>query len=143
MLFIAEAVNNDVPSNDVFIMSGVQGRIRSQGTENAEPSMIAQLLIHRNSSNNFQDCNTIDQSDSEPSSSRAIALYTPFFANGSTSSDNNVAGNSVPSETSFLPMIRPPAQPCSSSIGNQAESLPQEEPLPVGWEMRHDVYGRR
>ncbi|XP_011501087.1 PREDICTED: E3 ubiquitin-protein ligase Su(dx) [Ceratosolen solmsi marchali] len=123
---------------------GVRARMRSQGTEDVVPSMIVQPLMYRNSSNNFQDCNSAGQSDTEPSSSRAIAVYTPFFSNGTTSSDNNgTAGDSVSPETSFLPLVQPPAQPCSSNITNQVENLPQEEPLPAGWEMRHDVYGRR
>lgn len=128
--------------------------MRSQGTENATPSgTFMRSLMHRNSSNNFQDCNNAGQSDSESSNSRAVAVYTPFFPNGTTASNHNnitaaaappAAGNSMPTDTTIPPMVQPtPTQLCPSNGPNQAEGITQEEPLPAGWEMRYDVYGRR
>ena len=141
--FNAGAVNSDTASNHSILNGGVRARMRSQGSENAAPSMSAQPLTHRNSSNNFQDCNNTGPPEADPSNSRAVAVYTPFFPNGTANNQNNGTTNNVSAEASCSPMIRPSAQQCSSTVPNQADALAQEEPLPAGWEMRYDVYGRR
>ncbi|KAJ8672670.1 hypothetical protein QAD02_003930 [Eretmocerus hayati] len=139
------AANGDSASNHSILNGGIRARMRSQGSENAAPSVqTPQPLMHRNFSNNFHDNNSSGQPDNESGSCRAVAVYTPFFPNGTASSHNshNAASNNGQAEQGS-PMVRPSAQPCSSSMPNQAENSAQEEPLPAGWEIKHDVYGRR
>ncbi|OXU30875.1 hypothetical protein TSAR_002596 [Trichomalopsis sarcophagae] len=147
------AANTDTASNHSILNGGVRARLRSQGTENAAPSIPnLRSMVHHNSSNNFQDCNNAGQTESESSSSRAVAVYTPFFPNGTAASNHNnvtaagaaVASNNQPPDTTIPPMVQPtPTQLCPSNMPSQPENLAQEEPLPAGWEMRYDVYGRR
>lgn len=123
----------------------MRARTRTQsGSEHVNSTQ--QPLMHRNSSNSFQECSASNNISDEAASNscRAVALYTPFLQNGSSSNHGNVAGNNVTSENDCSPLPRQNAtQPSSSTIPNQVEPLAQEEPLPAGWEMRYDVYGRR
>ncbi|CAB0045305.1 unnamed protein product [Trichogramma brassicae] len=133
---------SDSASNHSIFNGGMRARVRSTSSE--LPTALPQppQLMRLNSLNNLQDCS--GPSDNEPSSSRAVALYTPFMTNNSTNHSNAIINNITP-EASCSPLPRNAAapQPCSSSMPSQAENLPQDEPLPAGWEMRFDVYGRR
>ncbi|KAJ0181792.1 hypothetical protein K1T71_002514 [Dendrolimus kikuchii] len=74
----------------------------------------------------------------------------PPLTNGTVSGGGGqgaVAGLGTPSEGGAGPSHQEPPTPhhASANQTNQANSFPSvaEEPLPAGWEMRYDVYGRR
>lgn len=165
------ASNSDSPNNHSILSGGVRARMRPQGAENAAPTssntsltMIPsshhQPLMHRNSSNNntvSQDCNnttqsltTVSDNNSEANDCRTVAIYTPFLCNGTANNHANqaatstTAGNNLPEQTaSFSPMVRPTAIQACPPVIPQIDNMQPEEPLPAGWEMRYDVYGRR
>ena len=124
----------------------MRARMRSQGSENPVTLLPPQPQLMQRNLSNIQPDTVNPDNDSNSNSNRVVALYTPFLQNGTTNSQNIAATNTAIPETSCAsPMARnSAAAPCSSNTPTQAaENLPQEDPLPAGWEMRYDVYGRR
>ncbi|KAL1124232.1 hypothetical protein AAG570_002002, partial [Ranatra chinensis] len=72
-----------------------------------------------------------------PSSGGGSVLIAAGSSNAVTSSANSTAA--APSSTTTTPVAKPTATPRN----NGTTTIVQEEPLPTGWEMRYDVYGRR
>ena len=72
--------------------------------------------------------------------SQVATANNPVVANGTTSNFNSPGANSTPAAQ---PAVQT-NQPGAASLPNETENGNQaEDPLPAGWEMRYDVYGRR
>lgn len=113
--------------------------MRLHGTENAAPSVMQPAVMHRSSTNILQNpSHNANQSNSNSNSAQIVGLTSPM-ANG--------VGNHIAAESSSGSTGPPPGQPASAGPsgvpGENENSNQPEEPLPAGWEMRYDVYGRR
>ncbi|XP_014213133.1 E3 ubiquitin-protein ligase Su(dx) [Copidosoma floridanum] len=151
------AMNSDGVNNHSILSGGVRARMRSQGAENtapmssltASPSSHHQPLMHCNSSTT-QECSSngvqsTADNGTEANNCRTVAVYTPFSPTGTTSSYASVApGVTLSEQPNYSHLAHLSAmQPCPPVTPEQMNNMQPEEPLPAGWEMRYDVYGRR
>ncbi|KAG7205569.1 hypothetical protein KM043_007541 [Ampulex compressa] len=70
---------------------------------------------------------------------------SPFLAGSFTNSHIGSPGNIMPGQAAPTPVLgQSTVQPGSNIMPGEADNTTHsEEPLPPGWEMRYDVYGRR
>ncbi|XP_054281967.1 E3 ubiquitin-protein ligase Su(dx)-like [Macrosteles quadrilineatus] len=111
------APTNTDTTNRSVLNGGVRARSRPPGTENTQPSATQGSVV------------------------------LPELPTRPVPSVRSVMSNAAPQ--SVVPSIQngagPPPPPSSTTEAAPAngETNAQEEPLPAGWEMRYDVYGRR
>ncbi|XP_046411227.1 E3 ubiquitin-protein ligase Su(dx) isoform X1 [Neodiprion fabricii] len=130
--------NSDSGNNRSILNGGVRARMRLHGSENAAPSVM-QPVMHRSSTNILHNpSHTASQPSNNTNNAQIVGLTSPM-ANG--------VGNHLATESSSGSTGPPLGQPASagpSGVPGETENGNQpEEPLPAGWEMRYDVYGRR
>ncbi|XP_012255034.2 E3 ubiquitin-protein ligase Su(dx) [Athalia rosae] len=130
--------NSDSTNNRSILNGGVRGRMRSHGTENAAPPVL-QPAMHRSSTNILHNpSHNANQPTNNTNSTQIVGLTSPM-ANGIS---NHLVAESTSGTTG--PPLGQPASAGPSGIPGEVENGNQpEEPLPAGWEMRYDVYGRR
>lgn len=121
--------SSEVPNR--VVANGIKARFRNQGTENVVPTG-SRTNQERTSTSNSGATNSAPQptaaTSASISNSEAMA-QVPI----SPSSSNIPNGN-----------IGPPATvPNGNATHIEPEENRSEEPLPPGWEMRYDTYGRR
>lgn len=118
--------------------------MRLHGTENAAPSMM-QPAMHRSSTNILHNPSHNTSSQPSNNTNNTNNASTPQIVGLTSPMANGVSNHAA--ESSSGTTGPPPGQPASagpSGIPGEAENGNQpEEPLPAGWEMRYDVYGRR
>jgi len=126
--------NSDTVSNRSILNGGVRARIRLHGSENTAPSVSA-ASTHRSSSAHL----------SLPASTASqLVPSTPVASNGTNNTPNCGMGTGGPAPvvngTASVQTAGPGAQDAPTQRG---QSTGADEPLPAGWEMRYDVFGRR
>jgi len=109
--------NNDVANRSV-LNGGVRARSRPPGTENFAPTQGTMVLPELPT----RPVSSVRSIVPNPSSSSVV----PAIQNGSTAP---------------VPAPAPVAAAATAADNNNTPG--SEEPLPAGWEMRYDVYGRR
>nr|CAD7199289.1 unnamed protein product [Timema douglasi] len=108
--------NSDGTVNRSVLNGGVRARMRLHGTENTAPTI---PTSHRNGSH--------------------PPVAGPTGPSSMTA--NGTAGPPLGPPTGVPPMTNGTASQASGTDPSQRDA--PEEPLPAGWEMRYDVYGRR
>ncbi|XP_033231253.1 E3 ubiquitin-protein ligase Su(dx) [Belonocnema kinseyi] len=141
--------NNDAANNRSILNGGVRARLRLQGTENAAPASNP-LMMHRSSTNLQTPAYGAASAQTAVvnSTSQAVSASSPVAVTNGTSNHNSSGANNVPPVAQPVVVVpaNPPGAAASGSLpSNEVENGNQvaEEPLPAGWEMRYDVYGRR
>lgn len=113
--------NTDVSSHTV--LNGIRIKPRHSGTENATPT-----------SSNTERPTRIERPAPPPPIPQGATNAQPVTPVPASSSNTN-----IPSEN-----IGPPVTvPNGSVVQSEQDEQRQDEPLPPGWEMRYDTYGRR
>ncbi|XP_012273035.1 E3 ubiquitin-protein ligase Su(dx) [Orussus abietinus] len=128
--------NNDATNNRSVLNGGVRARTRSHGSENSAPTPEQLTSMPRSSTSLIHGNAFCAIPDSQ------LRMRT-VVSNGTVHHNSAGASSGATSVPSSPPLIQPPV-PGSSTAPAEGENLGQpEEPLPAGWEMRYDVYGRR
>jgi len=126
--------NSDTVSNRSVLNGGVRARIRLHGSENTAPSVSA-ASTHRSSAHLSLPASTAPY---------LVASTSPVASNGTNNTPNcgMGTGGSAPvvNGTASVQTAGPGAQDAPTPRG---QSTGAEEPLPTGWEMRYDQFGRR
>ena len=150
----AGASNSDTTNNRSILNGGIRALMRGQGTENTAPSTVVQpVMVQRSSSNMLHDPGynavlgpaNIGMNNSQQIVEPGQAILVP---NDAASNHNAVVVNNTPMAVT---PVQPPVQPAGPQTAGAASVLPAEgenatpaeEPLPAGWDMRYDIYGRR
>lgn len=117
--------NTDGMSNR-NVLNGIRAKLRGQGSENVMP--------------NPSSTSTSSTSSSRSNSERAEHRRTHVNSAGSAPISISPSNNSIPNGC-----IGPPVTvPNGNVVHNETEETRTDgEPLPPGWEMRFDTYGRR
>ncbi|XP_018324568.1 E3 ubiquitin-protein ligase Su(dx) [Agrilus planipennis] len=114
------------------VLNGVRGRVRSNGSENVVPVTTS---LSRTS---------LDQSSAQPQTQPQAAVPYPQqsqpIITAVTQTPVAVTGG-APVFTG--PHIGPPATVPNGNVVQNGPEESREDPLPPGWEMRYDMYGRR
>ncbi|KOC65444.1 E3 ubiquitin-protein ligase Su(dx) [Habropoda laboriosa] len=161
--------NNDAVSNSSILNGGIRARMRLHGAKHAASSTLHGLTnVYKNSPYNngshveqptvflMTDSRAMAHSDQPSMLSIAEARRIPRNEQ-STNSITNTRSNTrvvqrvssltgqtavIPGQTAVIPGQS--AQSGSSIILAEVDPTNHsEEPLPLGWEMRYDIYGRR
>lgn len=150
------ASNSDGTNNRSILNGGVRARLRLQGTEDASPSFNFSSQTAINSNNQLVSGNspvvtngtTSNHNSSSSSSSSTTGANNVVVVVPSASAQSQTSQVAVPANQTTTVNSGD-----SSSVGNVSNELENgnqqqaaasaEEPLPNGWEMRYDVYGRR
>lgn len=126
--------NSDTVSNRSVLNGGVRARIRLHGSENTAPS-VSSASTHRSSAHLSLPASTAPH---------LVASTSPVASNGTNNTPNCGMGTGGPAPvvngTASIQTAGPGAQDAPTQRG---QSTGAEEPLPTGWEMRYDVFGRR
>ncbi|XP_051170026.1 E3 ubiquitin-protein ligase Su(dx) [Leptopilina boulardi] len=140
------ASNSDAANNRSILNGGVRARLRLQGTENAAPSLSSSSQGAINSNNQLVGVNspvvtngTTSNHNSSSASNNVVVVVPPTPVQPQTSQLVVPSNQSTTVNTSDTPSATNEIE-----NGNQQQAAASaEEPLPNGWEMRYDVYGRR
>ncbi|CAG2059370.1 unnamed protein product, partial [Timema podura] len=117
--------NRDGTENRSVLNGGVRARMRLHGTENTAPTI---PTSHRNGSH-------------PPVAGPTVEHMHLLSLGPSSMTANGTAGPPLGPPTGVPPMTNGTASQVSGTDPSQRDA--PEEPLPAGWEMRYDVYGRR
>ncbi|XP_043270860.1 E3 ubiquitin-protein ligase Su(dx) isoform X2 [Venturia canescens] len=133
-------------NNRSILNGGIRALMRGQGTENTAPSTVQPAMVQRSSSNMLHDPaynNTVVGAPyMDMNNAQIVESGMSLVGNDSTTIHNNADGNNT--ALAIAPAIQPAAQSGSSVPTVEGENATAaEEPLPAGWDMRYDVYGRR
>ncbi|XP_046987642.1 E3 ubiquitin-protein ligase Su(dx) [Schistocerca americana] len=144
--------NNDPPgANRSILNGGVRARTRQQGSENPLPGSSSRSSAHSVSGSNSitpsspPSAATINGTSVQvPSGGASVSGPPALSAVPALPTMNGVSAvNGMPSPN---PVGVPLGQPANGGIEaptQRGQAVGVEEPLPAGWEMRYDVYGRR
>ncbi|XP_066994662.1 E3 ubiquitin-protein ligase Su(dx) isoform X2 [Anabrus simplex] len=125
--------NSDTVQNRSILNGGVRARMRLHGTENTAPA------APRNSTHLSGGPST------------APMLSPSLTGMTGTSSGSGLVQAATPSVSASSPMVNGTAAPPPTNLQSPPDaghprnqsSNAAEDPLPAGWEMRYDMYGRR
>ncbi|GLH02563.1 E3 ubiquitin-protein ligase Nedd-4 [Gryllus bimaculatus] len=139
--------------NRSILNGGVKGRVRLLGAENTAPNTAPASAGGSPVPSASTPASLRNSGVHQLPPSHPIALPPPGPAPHSASGPAVLPGPqaSGSSSASPAPMVNgtatppaaPPAMPAPAGDQASSRSSAVEEPLPVGWEMRYDVYGRR
>jgi len=126
--------NSETVSNRSILNGGVRGRMRLHGTENTAPSVSA-ASAHRSSAHLSLPAST---------ASHIVASTSPVASNGTNNTPNCGMGTGGPAPVvNGMASVQTAGSGAQDASTRRGQSTGAEEPLPAGWEMRYDVFGRR
>ncbi|PNF39754.1 E3 ubiquitin-protein ligase Su(dx) [Cryptotermes secundus] len=126
--------NSDTVSNRSILNGGVRARMRLQGSENTAPS-VPTPSSHRNGTLMPVPAST---------GSHLAAGSSSVTSNGTNSAPNcGIGTGGTAPIVNGTATAQAPGSGAQDAATQRGQTSGAEEPLPAGWEMRYDVYGRR
>lgn len=137
--------NTDAVPNRSILNGGIRARMRLRGSENTAPNSISRISTQESGSS---AATSIIPVPSTSSVSTINGIITPSTSNTGGSSPLPIMSNGTivtneNASTINVPTGQPPTGTAESNSQRTQINGTMEEPLPIGWEMRYDMYGRR